>query len=284
MASSALAGLLRGTAPLVRALSPTRARPLPGVSISQAAFGRTESPGNASRLVRRFATAAAADQGRGSRRAGDASGASAVGDAGDAGGLSDVAVSGDRGTGSDVARRDRDRGQGYGLTRGGGGRGGRGGALSPFSFDLGPLFSARGDRDLLNMMDDFFLTPSRFFDQALRDIFQSLPVQPPRLDINESDKEYTIKMQLPGLQKDEVNITVDPDDPNQPTLRITAHHEAKEGEDQRFWEDVDTRLRLPDGTNPEDVRAEFKDGTLTIHVPKEEAPENPEPKRIPVHG
>lgn len=29
---------------------------------------------------------------------------------------------------------------------------------------------------------------------------------------------------------------------------------------------------------------QFKDGTLTIHVPKEEAPENPEPKRIPIHG
>lgn len=134
MASSALAGLLRGTAPLVRALSPTRARPLPGASISQAAFGWTASPGNASRLVRRFAIAAAADQGRTSRRGGDAGGASAVGDPGDAGALSDVAVGGDRGTGSDVARRDRDRGQGYGLTRGGGGRGDRGGALSPFSF------------------------------------------------------------------------------------------------------------------------------------------------------
>jgi hypothetical protein len=63
--------------------------------------------------------------------------------------------------------------------------------------DLAPLFSARGDRDLLNLMDDFFLTPSRFIDTALRDVMQTvapLAQALPRMEITDEDKDYKIKV------------------------------------------------------------------------------------------
>jgi hypothetical protein len=63
--------------------------------------------------------------------------------------------------------------------------------------DLAPLFSARGDRDLLNLMDDFFLTPTRFIDTALRDVMQTvapLAQALPRMEITDEDKEYKIKV------------------------------------------------------------------------------------------
>ncbi|GAQ86669.1 hypothetical protein KFL_003030120 [Klebsormidium nitens] len=264
MASSQLSSFLRRTAPLARAVCSTSSTHLPGASTTQVALGRPVISETATRVARCFGTAIN-DATKGPGDVGQRSGV------GGSEGHSDVAVKGDRD--SDAQRRDQDRGQGYGIGRG---------RLSPFSFDMGPLFSARGDRDLLNMMDNFFLTPSRFFDQAMRDILPSLPVEPPQLDINESDKQYTIKLQLPGLKKDEVQITVE--DTDEPMLRITAHHEAQEGDDQRFWQDVDTRLRLPDETNADDVQAEFKDGVLSIRVPKKEAPKKPEPKKIPIQG
>eukprot|EP00243_Klebsormidium_subtile_P003844 TRINITY_DN17462_c0_g1_i1.p1 TRINITY_DN17462_c0_g1~~TRINITY_DN17462_c0_g1_i1.p1 ORF type:complete len:264 (-),score=63.10 TRINITY_DN17462_c0_g1_i1:415-1206(-) len=263
MASSQLSSFLRRTAPLARPIASRNCTHLPGASTTQVALGRPWGSETATRLARCFGNAA-----------NDASRGPDVGQSSGVGGSegqSDMAVKGDQGP--DAQRRDQDRGQGYGVGRG---------RLSPFSFDMGPLFSARGDRDLLNMMDNFFLTPSRFFDQAMRDVLQSLPVEPPRLDINESNQEYTIKLQLPGLKKDEVQITVE--DIDEPMLHITAHHEAQEGDEQRFWQDVDTRLRLPDETNPDDVQAEFKDGVLSIRVPKKEAPKKPEPKKIPIQG
>jgi hypothetical protein len=61
---------------------------------------------------------------------------------------------------------------------------------------------------------------------------------------------------LPGLKKDEVNINVEEGGRRAPLLHITAHHEQEEGDQSRFWEDVDTRIRLPEGTDPDQVVAE----------------------------
>jgi hypothetical protein len=61
---------------------------------------------------------------------------------------------------------------------------------------------------------------------------------------------------LPGLKKDEVNINVEHGGRRAPLLHITAHHEQEEGDQSRFWEDVDTRIRLPEGTDPDQADAE----------------------------
>lgn len=46
-------------------------------------------------------------------------------------------------------------------------------------------------------MDDFFLTPTRFIDTALRDVMQTvapLAQALPRMEITDEDKEYKIKV------------------------------------------------------------------------------------------
>jgi hypothetical protein len=89
----------------------------------------------------------------------------------------------------------------------------------------------------------------------------------PPLILGHTNPFLQTQIGLPGLKKDEVHINVEHYPAGKrrteinmpchaPLLRITAHHEQEEGDQSRFWEDVDTRIQLPEGTDPDQVDAE----------------------------
>ncbi|KAJ3272123.1 hypothetical protein HK104_004531 [Borealophlyctis nickersoniae] len=106
----------------------------------------------------------------------------------------------------------------------------------------------------------------------------------PKLDLIEGDKEYTIKADLPGLNKDEVQITVDDN-----TLTISGERkdekEEKEGDKfyrrERTYGKFTRSVRLPPNAKVENAQASMENGVLTLKVAKEEEPD--ERKRIQIH-
>src|ERR1700756_478503 len=94
----------------------------------------------------------------------------------------------------------------------------------------------------------------------------------PPVDITEDSKEYTIKAELPGLTKENVKVTV-----QNGVLEITGERkEEKEEKDKKHHriEGSDGSFRrsftLPEDSASEKASADFKDGVLKVHLPKDQ--------------
>ena len=103
----------------------------------------------------------------------------------------------------------------------------------------------------------------------------------PAVDIAEDDKEYTIKVELPGVNKEDVRVSVEGG-----VLSISGERKAEKEEKNKKYHRIERiygsfarSFTLPEGTASDRVGAEFKDGVLKVHLPKDE---KAKPKSIDV--
>jgi HSP20 family protein len=94
----------------------------------------------------------------------------------------------------------------------------------------------------------------------------------PSVDISETDTEYTITGELPGVNKNDVSITVQN---GMLTIQGERRHETEEkGKKYHRVEccygSFMRSFRVPDDADEEKVKAEFKDGMLNVTMPKSE--------------
>jgi HSP20 family protein len=104
----------------------------------------------------------------------------------------------------------------------------------------------------------------------------------PLADITEDEKEYLIKAELPELKKEDVKVTVE-----NGVLTISGERKFEKEEKKKKYHRVErgygTFMRsfaLPDDADGNKVKAEFKNGLLTVHLPKSE---RAKPKHIEVN-
>lgn len=93
----------------------------------------------------------------------------------------------------------------------------------------------------------------------------------PKVDIIDHDNEIEVQAALPGINKEELEVSVN----NQTiTIRATTKKETKE-EGKYFRREI-TRgefqrtLSLPENVDGDKAKAAFKDGILTVTIPKTE--------------
>jgi HSP20 family protein len=103
----------------------------------------------------------------------------------------------------------------------------------------------------------------------------------PTVDISETDAEYAIKAELPEVKKEDVKVTVEND-----VLTIQGerkHEKAQNGKTyhriERSYGRFVRSFTLPNTVDESQVRAEYADGMLTLHLPKSE---KAKPKQIDV--
>lgn len=103
----------------------------------------------------------------------------------------------------------------------------------------------------------------------------------PLVDIEESDKEYLIKAELPEVKKEEVKLTVQDD-----VLTISGERKGEKEEKGKKYHRVERcygsfmrSFTLPEDADGTKVSAEYKDGVLRVHLPKSE---KAKPKAIEV--
>jgi len=115
---------------------------------------------------------------------------------------------------------------------------------------------------------------STLFDTATPVAGRATRQWTPALDVVENDNEYVVRADLPGIGEDDVNVEV-----KDGVLRIAGerkseHEERKDGYTriERSFGSFARSLTLPEGVDPESVKASFDKGVLEIHVPKPEAP------------
>ena len=92
------------------------------------------------------------------------------------------------------------------------------------------------------------------------------------VDITEDTKEYTVKAELPGLAKENVKVTVE----NGVLVIAGERKEEKEEKDkkhhriERSYGSFRRSFALPEDSSGEKVTADFKDGVLKVHLPKDQ--------------
>ena len=104
----------------------------------------------------------------------------------------------------------------------------------------------------------------------------------PRVDIYEEENAIVLEAELPGVEKD--NIDVDVKD-GVLTLKGERSSDSEIKEDsfyrrERCFGSFERRFNLPENVDPDKITADYKDGVLKVGVPK---PEEVKPKQITVH-
>ncbi|WP_375177223.1 Hsp20/alpha crystallin family protein [Marinobacter mobilis] len=103
----------------------------------------------------------------------------------------------------------------------------------------------------------------------------------PAVDIKETDSAFTIEAELPGMNKEDVKVTVHD---GVLTIQGERHKEEESGDKkhhriERFYGRFTRRFTLPDNVDEASIAAGFKDGLLTLTLTKQEPRE---PKAIEV--
>ena len=134
-----------------------------------------------------------------------------------------------------------------------------------------------------NFLSEFGAVPfefSRPFGAGLADATLR-----PTLDLSATDKEYTISVEIPGVDEKDLRIELDKD-----TLIIRGEKKLEKEEKERNYYRMERAygsfqrmLSLPEDADREALKAAFKKGVLTVTMPRK-ALEHTNVKRIEVRS
>ena len=107
-----------------------------------------------------------------------------------------------------------------------------------------------------------------------------------KTDIKEKKDKYVIEMDLPGYEKENINLSLK-DGYLEVTAKVERETNNEENEryvqKERFYGHCSRNFYVGEAINEKDIHAEFKNGILRITVPKkEEQKYMPEAKRIEI--
>jgi len=128
--------------------------------------------------------------------------------------------------------------------------------------------------DPIREMDQFFTRPigslMARWQRAAAETEDGEPAWTPTLDVSETDSEYLVRADLPAVKKEDVTVTVDNDAVTIAGERKFDREEKNERVHRResFRGLFSRSLALPDNADANSIRAESKDGVLTVHIPK----------------
>lgn len=119
------------------------------------------------------------------------------------------------------------------------------------------------------MLSDFDQMLSRFFDDSDRG---SLAQWTPRINLGETDQNYELTVDLPGMQPSDIEVELRHGD-----LWISGHRHEELQQEGKTWHRVERHygqfrrvIRLGDDVDVDSINAEYKDGVLRISVAKSE--------------
>ncbi len=110
-----------------------------------------------------------------------------------------------------------------------------------------------------------------------------------KTDISENEKEYLIEMAAPGMNKEELCISIDNE--NELNIKLEKKNETKEEEKKKnylrrefSYSSYQRSFIIPEEVDTEKIQASMKDGVLTVCLPKKEEKEKvPASRQIEIH-
>ncbi len=106
--------------------------------------------------------------------------------------------------------------------------------------------------------------------QRMKDEGMSFSAWSPAVDVQETDQEYLIKADLPDVKKEDVKVEL-----LDGTLTIEGERQQEKEEKGKKFHKIEReygkflrRFALPSGVESSKVQADFKNGVLSVHLPK----------------
>jgi len=142
--------------------------------------------------------------------------------------------------------------------------------MSRWGEDTDPFLQMR--REMNRLFDDVFSGFGGFgLPGAFAPALQQMPAAP-KIDVSETENEIQIKAEMPGIDQNNVEVLLEDD-------RLIIRGEKKEEREEddkdrnyhvreRVQGTFSRTLPLPFAPDPNQVKAEFKDGVMTITIPK----------------
>ena len=103
----------------------------------------------------------------------------------------------------------------------------------------------------------------------------------PAIDAYRTDEGMVVHVELPGLNRDEIDVSVDDGVLTVSGERKLGHEVAEDSwlRRERAYGRFERSFRLPDGTDPDAIEADFDNGVLALTIPH---PEERKPRRIQI--
>ena len=126
------------------------------------------------------------------------------------------------------------------------------------------------------------------FDEAFDDLLRGFFVRPVsfdgshaqqqvaqfRVDVSETEQAYTIRAEIPGVKKDEINISIDGDQVAI-SAEVKNEKDVKDGErvlrSERYYGKVYRAFQLGQPVDQDAAGAKYADGILELTLPKRAA-------------
>jgi HSP20 family protein len=126
------------------------------------------------------------------------------------------------------------------------------------------------------------------FDEAFDDLLRGFFVRPVsfegshgaagaaqfRVEVSETEQAYTIRAEIPGVKKEDINIAIDGDQVAI-TAEVKNEKEAKDGErvlrSERYYGKVYRAFALGQPVDENGANAKYADGILELTLPKKAA-------------
>jgi HSP20 family protein len=109
------------------------------------------------------------------------------------------------------------------------------------------------------------------------------PLADIKVDVTESDTGYTVKAELPGVEKNDIDVKIDGNLVSI-SARVDRQQELKDGERvirrERYSGAVSRSFSLASEIDEATAAAQYKDGVLSLTLPKKAASER---KRLPIN-
>jgi len=136
----------------------------------------------------------------------------------------------------------------------------------------------RMQRDMDRLFSDFFGHPLVRWER------EEEGVRIPSVDLKETDHEVVLTAELPGIDKDKIQVEVMPE---HITLSAEISEEKEEKEAtyhrrERLWGRFERSLHLPAEVVSDQAKATYRDGLLEIRLPKTERSRATTPRKVKI--
>jgi HSP20 family protein len=138
-----------------------------------------------------------------------------------------------------------------------------------------------------NPYDKEFAKMNQYFNSLVESHFNNVKLNNfnyPRMDIQDTPKEMILKFDLAGVPKENIKLSIDDNN------ILTLQGEKKESKDENttnsvkkeiFYGSFERVVKLPDNIEQDKLTTSYKNGILTVKVPKKEI-KKPKAKVIPI--
>jgi len=104
-----------------------------------------------------------------------------------------------------------------------------------------------------------------------RPVYHNCDYNRPAANILDNEKDFTIELAVPGMRKDQFRINLEDD-----VLTISVERKEEVQEEKNFsrrefrYDEFSRSFSLPDIVDQDNIKADYKDGVLSVVLPKSE--------------